>query len=65
MSWNGRGDRNWTSVPTLSRVLVTWFLTTLAMFSSLMPGLPLPWAPLEAINPDLYAYSDGGALVCP
>src|SRR5215813_136524 len=65
MSWKGRGDRNCTSVPTLSRLLARWFLTALAIASSFRFGLPLPWAPFDDSSPDLYAYRLGGALVWP
>src|SRR5882672_2128515 len=65
MSWNGRGERNWTSVPTLSRLFARWFFTRFDIASSVTFALPLPWAPLLDSNPDLYAYRDGGALVCP
>src|SRR6266508_3029469 len=53
INWNGRGDRNWMSVPTLSMLLARWFLTAFDIASSVMPGLPLPCAPREASRPDL------------
>src|SRR6185437_12124232 len=65
INWKGRGDRNCTSVPTLSRLLARWFLTELAIASSFRPGLPFPCAPLEDCKPALYAYRLGGALVWP